>query len=218
MVPWRPHLCSPLKRLVVPRFHATNTSQGYAATFQIPTGVAAGTYSVSVSNGAASGALDSYYNHLHPRVSTVEIKPAAATAWGAKVVKVADYLSGALLTNCSDQIDCTQAVLSAIAAVNSTGGTVQFGLGRFYVRAPLLLPNGVRLVGAGMGKTGLYFASMNNSESNPRSLITNAEPGRFGLEDMDIYVLAFYVNVRARAIGAQGAHLNPLGLDGVIYM
>jgi hypothetical protein len=133
-------------------------------------------------------------------------------------VKVADYLLGASLTNYSDQIDCTQAVLSAIAAVNSTGGTVQFGLGRFYVRAPLLLPNGVRLVGAGMGKTGLYFASMNNSESNPRSLITNAEPGRFGLEDMDIYVLAFYVNVRARAIGAQGAHLNPLGLDGVIYM
>ena len=62
---------------------------------------------------------------------------------------------------------------------------------RLQVRAPLLLPNGVRLVGAGMGKTALYFASMNNSMGNPKSLITNAEPGRFGLEDLDIYVLAF---------------------------
>jgi hypothetical protein len=51
---------------------------------------------------------------------------------------------------------------------------MQLGLGRFYVRGPLLLPNGVRLRGAGMGKTALYFASMNASMSTPRSLITNS--------------------------------------------
>ena len=85
--------------------------------------------------------------------------------------------------------------LAAIEALNGTGGTVQLGLGRYYVRGPLLLPNGVRLRGAGMGKTGLYFASMNASMSTPESLISNSQPGRFGLEDLDIYVLAFYVNV-----------------------
>ena len=27
------------------------------------------------------------------------------------------------------------------------------------------------------------------------SLITNSQPGRFAIEDLDIYVLGFYVNV-----------------------
>ena len=173
---------------------ATNTTE-YASFFQLPQGVTPGKYSVAVGNGVADGALDSYYNHGQPRVTTIEIKPATATAWGTMVVHVTDYGCQASLSNYSDPRDCTSAILSAIEAVNGTGGTVQFGLGRFYVRAPLLLPNGVRLAGAGMGKTGLYFASINNSTDNPRSFITNSEPGRFGLQDLDIYVLAFYVNI-----------------------
>ena len=46
----------------------------------------------------------------------------------------------AALTNYSDQIDCTQAVLSAIEAVNGSGGTVQLGLGRYYVKGLLVIP------------------------------------------------------------------------------
>lgn len=171
--------------------HASNATE-YAATFEMPSGIIPGRYSVSVSNGASAGVLDAYYNHLQPRVSTVEIKPAAT--WPSKEVKVTDYGCGASLTNYSDPIDCTEAVLAAIAAVNGSGGRVQFGLGRFYLRAPLLLPNGVLLSGAGMGKTALIFSNMNTTNA-PRSLISNAEPGRFGIQDLDIYVLAFYINV-----------------------
>eukprot|EP01052_Picozoa_sp_SAG31_P022419 SAG31_NODE_1782_length_7281_cov_5.022139_8_plen_368_part_00 len=141
---------------------AVNATE-YAAWFPIPEAVPPAQYHVSISNGAASGELDSYYDHLHPRVMAVQIKQRGANAWGSKVVRVTDAGCAASLTNYSDQIDCTQAMLSAIETLNGTGGTVQLGLGRFYVRGPLLLPNGVRLRGAGMGRTGLYFASMNAS-------------------------------------------------------
>ena len=191
--------------------HATNATE-YAAMFQIPASIPAGEYHVAVSNGAAVGEMDTYYSHSQPRVSTVEIKAAGATAWGTRVVKVTDHGCVASLTNFSDQIDCTDAVLSAIAEVNGTGGTVQLGLGRFYIRAPLLLPNGVRIVGAGMGKTALYFASMNNSQGNPRSLIMNSEPGRFGLQDLDIYVLAFYVNVIHISADTDGVEIKRVRL------
>ena len=89
---------------------------------------------------------------------------------------------------------------------------MQLGLGRYYVRGPLLLPDGVRLRGAGMGKTGLYFASMNASTTTPRSLIMNSQPGRFGLEDLDIYVLAFYVNVIHISVDTDGVEIRRVRL------
>jgi hypothetical protein len=45
-----------------------------------------------------------------------------------------------------------------------------------------------------MGKSAIYF-QFTNTTNTPTSLITNLERGRWGLEDIDIYVLAFYVNV-----------------------
>ena len=90
--------------IVIKAINATE----FAAWFPIPQAAPAGHYRVSISNGPASGDLDSYYNHLHPRVTTVEIKPRGTNAWGSKVVRLRDHGCGASLTNYSDQIDCTQ--------------------------------------------------------------------------------------------------------------
>ena len=99
-------------------------------------------------------------------------------------------------------MDCTAAVTDAIAAAGSAGGgVVKFGLGRYYVKAPLLLPHNVRLVGAGMGKTALYFATQDqgpgsdganaslpaNYSNAPSNMIAAAGPGRFGLEELDMW-------------------------------
>ena len=132
--------------IVIKAINATE----FAAWFPIPEAVPAGHYRVSISNGPASGDLDSYYNHLHPRVTTVEIKPRGTNAWGSKVVRLRDHGCGVSL-NYSDQIDCTQPMVRvhgdafsicravrpanskgittswAIEALNGTGGTVQPG-------------------------------------------------------------------------------------------
>jgi hypothetical protein len=54
---------------------------------------------------------------------------------------------------------------------------VQFGLGRYYLQAPFALPNNVRLVGAGMGKTALYF-SANNKHDAPMNFFYNDAPAK----------------------------------------
>lgn len=176
---------------------SSSNLSAYSASFAIPTSVPPGVYSVSLSNGAATAGLDSYHNHTHPHVHTVEIRAAAAGAWSNKTFSVVDAGCSASLTNTSTQINCTDAVQSAIAsAAAAGGGVVAFGPGRFYVDPPLLLPDGVRLVGAGMGKSALYFRNLNRTNPDPPlALIANAGPGRFGVEDLDLYTLAFYVAV-----------------------
>ena len=52
---------------------------------------------------------------------------------------------------------------------------MQLGLGRYYVRGPLLLPDGVRLRGAGMGKTGLFEVSGDCSLTLERLNLVNGD-------------------------------------------
>ena len=86
-----------------------------------------------------------------------------------------------------------------------------FGIGRWYVQGPLLLPHGVLLKGAAMDKTAIYFAEA-NATTAPASLITTSVPAgtsvspRFGLEDLAIYVLSYYRNlldVRVDTLGVR---------------
>lgn len=124
-------------------------------------------------------------------------------------------------------VDCTQAVLAAIAAAGAHGGgTVLFGVGRWYVRGPLVLPQGVLLKGARMDLTAIYFSQdtcgaidaktglcsghaggggANNTA--PPSLIAAAPNAtRFGLEDLSVYVLSYYrnvVDIRADTVGVR---------------
>ena len=55
--------------------------------------------------------------------------------------------------------NCSAAVQAAIDAAGAAGGgVVTLGIGRWYHDGPLLLPNNVRLKGAGMDRTAIYFA------------------------------------------------------------
>ena len=133
----------------------------WAARFEIPSSALPGEYFVTLSNGAASGFLDEFYSQHQPRVQTVRIVAAAALAWPEREFDVTQtYGCTQSVDNTSSPVDCTEAVSKAIAAAGAAGGgVVKFGLGRYYMKAPLLLPHNVRLVGAGMGKTALYFAT-----------------------------------------------------------
>ena len=133
----------------------------WAARFEIPSSALPGEYFVTISNGAASGFLDEFYSQHQPRVQTVRIVVAAALAWPEREFDVTQtYGCTQSVDNTSSPVDCTEAVSKAIAAAGAAGGgVVKFGLGRYYIKAPLLLPHNVRLVGAGMGKTALYFAT-----------------------------------------------------------
>ena len=108
---------------------AANLS-AFAATFSIPLSTPAGVYSVTLSNGAAQGTLDSYYNHTHPHMTTVEIKRSTSSAWSDRTFSVVKSGCNASITNVSTQIDCTGPILAAIAAAGAAGGgQVTFGPG-----------------------------------------------------------------------------------------
>eukprot|EP01043_Picozoa_sp_COSAG02_P043848 COSAG02_NODE_3856_length_6138_cov_12.727604_2_plen_409_part_00 len=86
-----------------------------------------------------------------------------------------------LAMNCSYQglpyncpRDCTGAVRAAIAAAgaepNNAGGVVYLGPGRWYLRAPFLLPDNVVMRGAGAAQTGVVLA-FENKTTAPKQII-----------------------------------------------
>ena len=166
-----------------------------AAKFTVPSSATPGTYEVCLSNGAAQRCLDSFYSATAPAQTTIEIVSPSKAAWPTRHFAV-DALCRHSVSNASTQINCTDAIRTQItAAGDAGGGVVVFGVGRYYVTAPLLLPHNVRLKGASMGKTALYF-QFNNLVDVPQSFISNAANGtRYGVSDLDIYVLSFYVNL-----------------------
>eukprot|EP01044_Picomonas_judraskeda_P010861 COSAG03_NODE_1432_length_4089_cov_11.519298_5_plen_119_part_00 len=94
------------------------------------------------------------------------------------------------------QVNCTDAVLATIAKAGAAGGgVVAFGLGRYYVSGALILPQNVRLIGAGMGKTAIYF-EFSDRFTVPESFI-DSEVGasRYGVADLDLYLLRSYNNI-----------------------
>lgn len=189
---------------VLPPIAAANSS-AVDATFLLPEAdVPPGTYSVHVSNGYSTTALDSFVSPETPHQSTITVVSPADLAFASKTFTVADYGCGGGVNTSGVPINCTSAVLAAIAAAGANGGgTVLFGVGRWYVDGPLLLPDGVLLRGAGMDLTAIYFAE-NNKTTAPDSYIATAVPPaatasargpRFGVEDLCIYVLSYYKNV-----------------------
>ena len=162
------------------------------ALFNLPTDMKPGEYTVCVSNGPATGCLDTFISPTKPVVKTVRIK--AAQQWPSQLFLVNDHGCVASVSNTSIPINCTHAVLAAIAAAGAAGGgVVKFGIGRYYLQAPLALPHNVRLIGAGMGKTAIYF-SANNQHDVPMHMIYNVGRGRYGVEDLDIYITAYLLH------------------------
>ena len=178
---------SPNDAIVTVTALASNVSS-VDALFNLPTDMKPGEYTVCVSNGPATGCLDTFISPAKPVVTTVHVK--AAQQWPSQQFSVNDHGCVASVSNTSIPINCTHAVLAAIAAAGAAGGgVVKFGIGRYYLQAPLALPHNVRLIGAGMGKTAIYF-SANNQHDVPMHMIYNEGRGRYGVEDLDIYITA----------------------------
>ena len=81
---------------------------------------------------------------------------------------------------------------------------VRIGVGRWYLEGPLLLPDNVRLQGAGMDRTAIYFAFRNasNTPSTMIGAVHGTRPGdqiypraRFGVEDLAIYIVSHFESV-----------------------
>jgi polygalacturonase len=128
---------------------------GFSATFRLPTTIALGEYKIEVSNGAASSSLDSYVSPEQPHVSTIVVN--ASTPFAARLYPVALHGCKGGLNDTGFPKNCTEAVHAAIAAAGAAGGgTVFFGVGRWYIAGPLVLPEGVLLKGAGRDLTAIY--------------------------------------------------------------
>ena len=95
--------------------------------------------------------------------------------------------------------DCTEAVRAAIAAAgaepNNAGGVVYLGPGRWYLRAPFLLPDNVVMRGAGAAQTGVVLA-FENKTTAPKQIIGassgTAKGVRFGVEDITFWHTTYY--------------------------
>jgi hypothetical protein len=179
-----------------------------AASFDLPSNTTPGVYTVCLSNGPARSCLDSFYSAAQPRQQTLEIVAASTVAWPTQRFEVDDVCKESV-SNTSKQLNCTDAILDTIAKAGAAGGgVVVFGLGRYYVSGPLLLPDNVRLQGAGMGMTALYF-QFSSLLDVPQSFVANADDAkRYGVSDLDIYILSFYVNVFSVGVNTDGVEIH----------
>jgi len=140
--------------------------------------------------------MDAFISPDFPHVQTVVVRPAASQDFSTRKFPVACV--GGIDAN-STPVNCSLEVHTAVAAAGAAGGgTVTLGVGRWYVKGPILLPNGVLLKGAGMSLSAIFF-EQDDAKSAPPSLLapaTNSTTAtRFGIEDLAFYVLSYYVNV-----------------------
>ena len=175
---------------------ADSSISQWQARFWLPVGIAPGDYTLSISNGHASANMSTFIGtsaelrDLH----TVTIKAAddPRVAWPDKTFAAESYgcaggfYAGRLNTStepaagldCQDNGEpyncprnCTAAVQAAIDAAGAAGGgVVTLGVGRWYLDGPLLLPDNVRLKGAGMDRTAVYFG-FRNASNTPSTMI-----------------------------------------------
>ena len=119
------------KRL--PPLPAVNASEVDAFFLFPPALVPPGTYRITVSNGYAASTLDSFVSPAQPHVDSITVVAAADVAFKATRFTVADYGCGGGVNTTGYPINCSRAVLAAIAAAGANGGgTVYFGPGRWY--------------------------------------------------------------------------------------
>lgn len=168
----------------------------WSARFWLPKHMGAGDYTLTVSNGYASGNMSTFIGTSTDlkHLSTVTVKAASdpRAAWPAQVFAAESYgcnggffpgrvnASGTRPTgldcamngmpyNCPK--NCSAAVQAAIDAAGAAGGgVVKLGVGRWYLDGPLLLPNNVRLKGSGMDRTAIYFG-FRNASNTPATMI-----------------------------------------------
>jgi hypothetical protein len=120
----------------------------YKIDFQVPAGLAAGSYEVWVHNGHGGD-----WGWSGPQTLLVE----APMAWTGPSVSVTDpaYAGGADPSGAADSYPAIQAALTAAAGLARVNGnaTVRFPAGTFQVLRHLVPPSRVRWLGAGLGAT-----------------------------------------------------------------
>ena len=112
--------------------------------------------------------------------------------------------------------DCSSAVQNAIVAAGKYpgGGVVLIPRGRWYLRAPLLLPDNVVLKGEGASQTAVLFAFENKSTAPPHMIAASsgtAHGVRFAVEDITFWHTTYYetfIDISSNTDGVRIRNVN----------
>lgn len=149
----------------------------YRVEFQLPTTLAAGSYTAWVHNGKGGD-----YGWGTPLKFTVRSAAQNGTQWSGPTYTTSNNSSlAAMLTNSASADDgaLLQAVLTLAGKSTTGNATVMLPAGTFMIANPLNIPSNVRLIGQGMDQTilkaipsanfssmGLIYSSTGNLASN----------------------------------------------------
>lgn len=167
----QPDAGGPLQQMTV-----LNTNP-YRVEFQLPSTLAAGSYTVWVHNGRGGD-----YGWGTPLKFTVRSAAENGTQWSGPTYTSSNNASiAAMLTNSASADDgaLLQAVLTLAGKSTTGNATVVLPAGTFMIANPLNIPSNVRLIGQGMDQTilkaipsanfstmGLIYSSTGNLASN----------------------------------------------------
>ena len=139
---------------------------------------------MKVSNGYATTGLNAFISPERPNQRTITVVSQASVRFDPTRFVVSDYngCTGGVgshntTTPPGKPINCSAALKAALHAAGANGGgTVFFGPGRWFVDSPVLLPHGVLLKGAGMGRTTVFLSEHNISTAPPAEIATAVNP------------------------------------------
>lgn len=189
----------------------TRTLTRNSATFSIPADVAPGDgYEVALLRSKQESKLRMFLDPTRPSVTSFRVVPATlavskkqfnVTAYGATGLNHTTDQAGDPNRWNAKPINATAPLLAAMtaagAAAASTGRPqeVFFPAGVYHVDGPIIVPNGVSLVGAGSDIAAVYF-SYDNASTAPHALIAPDRPGaQWGIHNLTLYVLSLYKNL-----------------------
>lgn len=174
------------------------------AFFDLPASLPPGSYPVAVSNCAACPAtpLCIFMRPTEPCRATMEVRKPAA--WSQRVFTV-DAEQPGMGRN------ATAAVHAAVAAAAANGGgVVFFPAGQYFVKGPILVAPGTVLRGESRELSAIYFFD-ETDKTAPDSFLTSIATsgnGRWGMEDLTVYVTSYATNVVRFQPGTDGGFLR----------
>lgn len=192
------------------------SAEPYSVTAYVPSGLAAGTYSLRMHNGGGGPAGWS---------DSLPIAIKAATAWPTTVYNVKNAPFNAKGDN---QTSDNGAFQDALDAAGVNGGVVYFPAGRYRLSGYFRIPEKVIIRGEGRETTWIQW-TLNlptvSTDLSPAALYTT---GSFGIEDISIvsgraytviYDLSYSVGQgQAAPIPAMDPYLKPYGSESDIFI
>ena len=175
------------------------------ALFDLPPSIAAGQYSVAVSNGAGHPPiftpLCTFIDPATPCLSTLNVSAPLALPARPDIFTVNATQPGV-------GRDASEAVAQAIAAATQNGGgVVFFPRGQYFIKQALVVSPGTVLRGEGRELVSIYFHEA-NATTAPPAYVTSTTAGSWGAEDLTFYVTAFANDIVRFQPGTDGAFLR----------